>query len=96
MNVITKTQTPQYELRNLVNNPPFITNFPLLELRETQKREFKQNEHDLFHKAYNENTRSNYLIGACLLAVVATIGYGIFRLCKKSDFIMSKIKAAFK
>jgi len=68
-----------YTHRNLVNNPPFITNNPAGEKMQLYKKEFNNNEADIFEAEYSKDKKDNIFITACVLgAVFAIIATGVF------------------
>jgi len=94
MNGVTQINSV-YNHSQLVNRPPFITNYPLIEPIETQKREFKKNEHELFHQEHNKQKTTNGIIWTCVIALPVCIFLAGRYVYKKTQHVLNKIKAAF-
>lgn len=78
---------PNYDHSYLVNSPPFITNYPLIEPKEEIKREFLAIEKEGFHKELSKQKATNAFIWSWLLASFAGMIVAI-------RYAYKKIKAA--
>jgi len=81
-----------YDHKNLVNDPPFITNNPVHEKIGFYKKEFNDNGSDLFKSEYAKDQKDNNFITACVLGtLIAIITTAVF-LYKKFKSSLKKIK----
>ena len=74
--------TSEYDHSKLVNNPPFITNNPILEPIERVKEDFRNNELIMFRQQYFKEKNTNGIIWTLIIATVSAFVYCVNRLIK--------------
>ncbi len=84
MEIVPIQATSQYDHSRLVNDPPFITNHPILEPIEKSKADFKNNELIMFRKQYAKEKKENGVIWALVLVSLAEAGYFLHFIYKKA------------
>lgn len=78
---------PNYNHSMLVNYPPFITNYPMIETKERIRREFLAIEKERFKKEMTKQKAANAFIWTWLLGTFAALGLS-------ARYVYKKIKAA--
>jgi len=78
---------PNYNHSMLVNYPPFITNYPMIEPRERIRREFIATEKERFQNARMKRKAINAFIWTWVLGSFAALGLS-------ARYAYKKIKAA--
>ena len=81
--------SPVYTPQNIVNNPPQITNHPVMEYLNSHVQEFKSNEKDLFHKTLKTEKKKDNLM---TFIFVAMLGITIFSLYKAYKTLKNGLK----
>jgi len=85
--------SPVYTPQNIINNPPHITNHPMLEHTNIRTPEFKANEKELFHQVLKKEKRRDNIMTAIFIGM---LGIAIFSVYKAYSKFKDAIARALK
>ena len=75
--------TPIYNPQNIINNPPHITNQPILEHLYCHNQEFKANERMILQQKLKQEKTKDNILSVILIGMLAASGYALYKAYQK-------------